>query len=129
MNSCVSFRCFGLLLGRDELEAITPRVFGVETAGAGDRVIVDDGDAAGYERLAQFIEVGDGEGGVSFLGWREIVLDADVDLTMAALKPAAAARARVAAFRFLSCREASRRILARRARILRARRFECDRCG
>src|SRR5580658_802344 len=79
------------MLALDEFDAIAPRILCVETTRAGNRVIVDDGDAAGRQGFAQFIEIRDFEGGMRFLGRREISLDADVHLPIAALKPASAA--------------------------------------
>jgi len=80
-------------LALHEFDAVAPRIFGVEATRAGDCVVVNHGDAASGERLPQFIEVGDGEGGMRFFRGREILLDADVQLAIAALEPAAAARA------------------------------------
>jgi hypothetical protein len=77
-----------------EFEAIAPGVFGVEAASAGDGVVVGDLDAASEESLAELIEIGSHESGMSFFGGVEVLFDADVKLLGAALKPASAARAK-----------------------------------
>jgi hypothetical protein len=84
-------RISGLRL--EEFEAVAPGVFGVETADAGERVVVSNLDAANEQGLAQFVEVGYDEGGMSFSGGEEMFFDADVELLRTALEPAAAARA------------------------------------
>jgi hypothetical protein len=82
-----------LRLAFEEFKTVSPGIFGVKAAGAGNRSVVGDFDPVCEERLAQFVEVGGDEGGVSFLGGTKIGFDADVELLGGAFEPATAARA------------------------------------
>ena len=76
----------------EEFEAVAPGIVCEKAPSAGDGSILDDLGAAGKQDLAQFVEVGDDEGGMGFAGGAEIGLDADVELLSAAFEPAAPAR-------------------------------------
>jgi hypothetical protein len=65
----------------------------VKAAHSGERVVVGDLNAAREQDVAQFVEVGHDEGGMSLPGGAKIRFDADVELLRTALKPAAAAGA------------------------------------
>lgn len=63
----------------------------MEPADAWDRVVVGDLDAASEQDLAEFVDVGCHEGGVSFFRRAKICFYSDVELLSTALEPAAAA--------------------------------------
>ena len=73
-----------------EFEAVAPRVASEKAARARDGVVIGNFNAAGQEGLAQLVQLGDSEGGMSFSGGTEIGLDADVELLRATIEPAAA---------------------------------------
>jgi len=79
----------------------------VEAADTGDGAVVGDFDASREKNLAQLVEAGGGEGGVSFFGGAEIFFDADVDLLSVAFEPTAAAGAQ--RFRLLNFPQAQER--------------------
>jgi hypothetical protein len=66
----------------------------VEAASAGDGVVVGDLCSASEEGRAQIVEMAGDEGGMGFFRCAEILFDADVNLLVAALKPAPTARAK-----------------------------------
>src|ERR1700691_3100858 len=76
-----------LLQALDEFEAVAPGIFGVETAGVRQRIIVDGSNAASVQCLAQLVEVGDGERGMRFLGRAKFAFNADMKLLASAPEP------------------------------------------
>lgn len=64
----------------------------MEAASAGDGVVVGDLCSASEEGRAQIVEMAGDEGGMGFFRYAEILFDADVNLLVAALKPAPSAR-------------------------------------
>jgi hypothetical protein len=81
----------GLLF--EEFESVAPGIFGEKAARAGERVVVGYFYGLGDQRLAQLVEIGDRESRVGLLGWLKGGFDADVELLIAALEPAATASA------------------------------------
>jgi hypothetical protein len=77
----------------EEFESVAPGIFGEKTARAGHRIVVRDFYGVGDQGLAQLVEIGDSESRVGLFGWLKGGFDADVELLIAALEPAAAASA------------------------------------
>jgi hypothetical protein len=74
----------------EEFEAVAPRIFGEEAARSGERAIVGGLYSVGDQRLADLIEIADGESGVGLFRGAKIGFDSDVDLLITALEPAPA---------------------------------------
>jgi hypothetical protein len=75
-------------LAFQEFEPVAPRIVGKEAARPREILVILNLHAARNKSLAQFVEVGNCKGGMSFPGGPEVFLDPDVQLPIAALKPA-----------------------------------------
>lgn len=76
----------------EEFQAVAPRIFGVEAASAGERIVVGDFNAVRNQILAELVEFCRQKSRMSFLCGPEFGFHADMELLIATLEPAAASR-------------------------------------
>ena len=76
----------------DKLQTVSPRIFRIEPALAGQIIVIRHSNAAVCQGFAQLIQIEYRKRRVSLLGWPEITFHPDVQVVRAALEPATAPR-------------------------------------